>query len=220
MNCYNGEKYLNESISSLLSQNYKNWELIFWDNCSNDQSKKIFLKLKDKRLKYFKNKKFKNLYDSRNLAIKKAKGKFVCFLDTDDFWKKNKLSKQVRLFKKDKNLKFVYSNFFQLTQNTKKFKIFKNYTLPEGNISQKIIDDYCIGVLTVMIERKIFDKYSFNKKFNIIGDFDLFFRLSKKLNIKCVQEPLAYYRIHDENYSRLKLIENLNEINIWLKKNK
>ena len=144
----------------------------------------------------------------------------MCFLDTDDFWKKNKLSKQVRLFKKDKNLKFVYSNFFQLTQNTKKFKIFKNYTLPEGNISQKIIDDYCIGVLTVMIERKIFDKYSFNKKFNIIGDFDLFFRLSKKLNIKCVQEPLAYYRIHDENYSRLKLIENLNEINIWLKKNK
>ncbi len=219
MNCYNGEKYLKESLSSLLSQSYKNWELIFWDNCSKDQSKKIFLQFKDKRFKYFKNKEFKNLYDSRNLAIKKVKGKFVCFLDTDDFWKKEKLSKQIKLFTKDKNLKFVYSNFFQFNQDTKISKIFKNYTLPEGKISQQIINDYCIGVVTVMIESKVLKKNFFNKKFNIIGDFDLFFKLSKKLDIKCLQEPLAYYRIHHENYSKLRLIEYLDEINIWLKKN-
>ena len=62
MNCHNGEKYLNESIKSLMSQTYKNRELIFWDNKSFDNSKKIIKKFKDKRIKYFKSEKFYNLY--------------------------------------------------------------------------------------------------------------------------------------------------------------
>ena len=54
MNCHNGEKYLNDSVKSLLSQTYTNWELIFWDNLSTDNSKKIIEKFLDKRIKYFK----------------------------------------------------------------------------------------------------------------------------------------------------------------------
>ena len=61
MNCYNGEKYLNKAIDSIISQTYKNWELIFWDNFSNDKSENIFRKFKDKRLKFFKGKKFVKL---------------------------------------------------------------------------------------------------------------------------------------------------------------
>ena len=53
MNCYNGEQYLRKSLLSIINQTYKNWELIFWDNCSTDQSKKIFKTFKDKRLKYY-----------------------------------------------------------------------------------------------------------------------------------------------------------------------
>ena len=53
MNCYNGEKYLEESLKSVINQSYQNWELIFWDNLSEDNSKKIFEKYKDKRFKYF-----------------------------------------------------------------------------------------------------------------------------------------------------------------------
>ena len=74
MNCHNGEKYLRESINSVMSQSYKNWELIFWDNNSNDNSKKVLLNFKDKRIKYFYSKSFLNLYHARNLAIKKSKG--------------------------------------------------------------------------------------------------------------------------------------------------
>ena len=53
MNCYNGEKYLKQSIKSIINQTYKNWELIFWDNCSTDNSKKITKKFKDNRIYYF-----------------------------------------------------------------------------------------------------------------------------------------------------------------------
>ena len=57
MNCYNGNVFLREAISSILSQTYKNWELIFWDNQSTDDSKSIFKSYRDKRLKYFYSKK-------------------------------------------------------------------------------------------------------------------------------------------------------------------
>ena len=53
MNCYNGEKFLREAIESVLAQTYLNWELIFWDNQSTDQSADIFNSYDDKRLKYF-----------------------------------------------------------------------------------------------------------------------------------------------------------------------
>ena len=83
MNCYNGETYLQESINSALSQTYKNWELIFWDNNSTDKSKKIFSSFKDKRFKYYKSKRLLKLYHARNLAITKAKGKYICFFGTN-----------------------------------------------------------------------------------------------------------------------------------------
>ena len=99
MNCYNGEEYLYHAVKSVISQTYKNWELIFWDNQSSDNSLKILRKFKDKRIKYFYAKKHTVLYEARNLAIKKSKGKFIAFLDVDDFWSKNKLESQIPYFK-------------------------------------------------------------------------------------------------------------------------
>ena len=72
MNCHNGAKYLNESINSILNQNYNNWELIFWDNKSDDLSKKILFSFKDKRIKYYKSIFFLPLYAARNQALKKC----------------------------------------------------------------------------------------------------------------------------------------------------
>ena len=79
MNCYNGEVYLYESIKSVLSQTYENWELIFWDNQSSDLSKKIFENFQDKRLKYYYAQEHTTLYRARDLAIKKSNGEFIAF---------------------------------------------------------------------------------------------------------------------------------------------
>ena len=91
MNCHNGEKYLKQSISSIVSQTYSNWELIFWDNLSKDESKNIVKDFNDDRIKYHSSKNFLKLYDARNHAIKQATGKYIAFLDTDDYWIKDKL---------------------------------------------------------------------------------------------------------------------------------
>ena len=119
MNCHNGEKYLRQSISSIISQSYENWELIFWDNNSSDKSEKIARKFNDKRIKIFKSNSFKKLYEARNLAIEKASGDFISFIDTDDFWHHNKIEKQINFFSQNKDFEIVYSNYLILDEKKK-----------------------------------------------------------------------------------------------------
>ena len=183
MNSYNGEKYLSYSLKSLINQTYKNWELIFFDNNSTDDSHKIIKKFKNKKIKYFFSNKHFNLYHARNLAVKKAKGKYIAFLDTDDLWQKLKLEKQVNFLESNKMYELVYSNYYVINMKKKKISKKFNKILPHGSISRKLINNYIIGVITVLIKRKVFENYKFDNKYQIIGDFDLFFRLSQKFKI-------------------------------------
>ena len=219
VNCHNGQKYLKKCIKSILNQSYKNWELIFWDNCSTDKSIKIANNFKDKRIKIFRSKSFYKLYHARNLALSRCKGKYVCFCDTDDMWIKQKLKLQIKEITKDNNLKILYSNYYVLNElKNKKLKKF-NKILPSGVIGQKLLNSYDVGILTVMIEKKLLYKNQFNSYYNIIGDFDLFIYLSLKNKIKAIQKPLAIYRVHNQNLSTNKLDIFISEINNWLNKN-
>ncbi len=216
MNSHNGDQHLSQSINSILKQTYKNWELIFWDNSSFDKTREKLKKIKDKRIKYFFSKKFNTLYKSRNLAIRKAKGKYVCFLDVDDQWRKSKISDQVEKLEK-KNEFFIYSNFTINKKLKKKNNLRIKNKLPEGKISQKLLDDYFLGIITVMLKRSIFKKFKFNEKYDIIGDFDLFIRLSLKYKFLSIQKPLSIYNIHGENLSLKKIHKYINELQNWIK---
>lgn len=218
MNCFNGEKYLRKSIKSIVNQSYRNWELIFWDNQSTDKSKTIVLNFRDRRIKYFKSKKFTSLYEARNLAIKKSLGDYVCFLDVDDWWKKEKLIKQIQLFQKNQNLNFLFSNFFIYDQKTKSKKTCFPDKIPDGKITQLLLDNYKIGILTVMMKKSLFIKKKFNNKYNIIGDFDFFLNLSKKIDFYSLSEPLAFYRLHSNNYSN-NTLNYIKELKIWINEN-
>ena len=219
MNCHNGEKYLKQSVKSVLKQNYNKWELIFWNNNSNDNSKKIIQNFRDKRIRYFESKKLIPLYKARNLAIKKARGEFICFLDTDDWWIKTKLIKQLNIFKKNKKCQFLFSNYFKYNHKFKKKKLAFSNSLPSGNITQKLLLDYSINILTVMMKRSIFKKSKFNNKYNIIGDFDFFINKSLRMEFYSIQKPLAYYRLHSKNFSEVKLSLYNEELDQWFKLN-
>jgi glycosyltransferase involved in cell wall biosynthesis len=216
MNCHNGQAFLKESIKSLTSQTYKNWELIFWDNNSTDKSEEILKQFNDRRIKYFKSDSYLKLYRARNLAINQTKGEFVTFLDTDDLWNNKKLEKQLEICEKNKNIKFVYSNFFILNQNSNKLFKRSNKKLASGEITQLLLNDYVIGILTVMIKKDIFSHYKFDEKYEIIGDFDFFIKLSQKFKLDCIQEPLATYRIHDSNFSLKRIDNHVKELEQWM----
>ena len=218
INCYNGEKYLSQCLQSIVSQSYKNLEIIFWNNRSTDKSEQIVKSFHDRRIRIFRSKKFLSLYEARNQAIKKTRGTYISFLDVDDYWVKDKLEKQVKFLKKNKSYNVIYSNFYTLSKRNK-IKNYSNLNLPQGKILNSLIKNYCIGILTVLIKKTIFNKEKFNSRYNIIGDFDFFLRVSLKKEIGCIQEPLAYYRMHDDNYSKKKIKRYISELGSWITKN-
>jgi glycosyltransferase involved in cell wall biosynthesis len=211
MNCYNGEKYLRQALGSIVNQAYQNWELIFWDNQSTDNSKIILESYQDDRLKYHYAEKHTMLYEARNCAVKKANGEFLTFLDVDDIWELDKLEKQLLLFD-DEMVGLVYGNYIELDELTKQQQPMFDKKLPIGWVVDELLDFYVVGLLTIMVRRKAFDSLEkqFDNRFHIIGDFDLVLRMSVHWKFDCVQETLAYYRQHGDNESgkhRDKFIE-------------
>lgn len=219
MNCHNGKKYLKKSIQSVIRQSYKNWEIIFYDNKSTDKSEQIAKNFRDRRIKIFSSNRYLKLYEARNYAIKKASGEYISFLDTDDWWVKDKLEKQVYLINKKKGIKVIYSNFYHYNQKTKK-KVLHAKKIEAGKITNIMLRNYKIGILTVMISRSIFKKEKFDINYNIIGDFDFFIKLSLIYSFYTINEPLAYYRWHKSNYSKKSIKEYIREYDYWINKNK
>ena len=223
MTCHNGETYLREAIKSIRLQTYKKWELIFLDNNSSDSSKKIIKSCKDKRIIYFKSKITLNLGQARQLAFNKCSGDFICFLDVDDLWNRNKLKLQLKKFKLNKKADILYSKYFIL-KNNKLLK--RNYEfLVKNKCKKEIIYSYIDGKpytawLTLMIKRKAIKslKYAFDKKLHISTDFDLIYRLSKSCNFDYVNRYLASYRVHKKNESIKNKITEINDLNYIFKK--
>jgi len=226
INCHNGEKYLNSCIQSILNQKYYNFEIVFWDNCSSDKSEQIIKDYKDKRIKYHKSTEILSLGQARNEAIKVSNGELVTFLDVDDWYKPEKLEIQVEEFINDKDIGLVFTNYLYFNDINKKKKIgtttsqekfFINFINKKESLPQVLLDDYNIGILTVMIKKELFKKTNFNEKFSFIEDFDLIFRLSFLTRFKYIAKPLAYYRTHENNLSKLKLNDYIGELENWKK---
>ena len=219
INCYNGEKYLRQSIESILDQSYQNLELIFWDNHSTDQSKNIIKSYDDKRIKYFFSQNHSTLYQARNLALKECKGEFISFLDVDDYYLKDRIVKQLLHFK-DQKVGVTYSNYYRYYEDINKKKLLTNKMLPSGNLTKYILEESQISFMTVMIRKKSLEslQFNFDQKYSIIGDYDLLYRLSFNWDFYYIKEPLAVYRIHDDNFSKNSILF-IDELKDWYNKN-
>lgn len=204
MNCHNGATFLKEAIQSVLNQKYKRWELIFWDNNSTDNSAKIFKNFKDKRLKYFFRKKKVSLYESRNSAIKMAKGEFIAFLDADDVWLPNKLLLQIKKFK-DPKVGLVYGKYLKVNDYSflKRKQLIAKKDLPEGYITNNLFKFYGVGLLTIVLRKKFLNKRQiFKTQYNYLGDLDFVLRFSLKHKFAAIQKIIGVYRQHDSQMQR------------------
>ena len=135
------------------------------------------------------------------------------------YGKKKKLKSQIDFLKKNKEYKIIYSNYTVLNEitNKKYNKYFKN--LDSGYVTQSLLNNYTLGILTVLFEKKIIQLNGFDKSYNVIGDFDYFLKLSLKNKIAYISNPLAVYRIHGDNYSIKNLSQYVEELKKWIKKN-
>jgi glycosyltransferase involved in cell wall biosynthesis len=215
INCYNGEKFLKQTLLSVLNQSYKNLELIFWDNKSTDNSKKIYNLIKDNRCKYYSSNKHTNLVLARHYALKKIKGDYFCFLDADDVWLKDKIFQQVELLVKE-NAGFAYSNSIIFNNNKKKILFDKEK--PSGNIYTDLLDDYFVPDETVLFSRKILlkNKIKFNERLNYIPNFDLTMQYAKISKAIYCNKVLAKWRVNNTSLTWKKNKEIYQDINNWL----
>ena len=202
---YNKGKYLEEAINSVLNQTYKSWKLYIIDDHSNDNSNEVLEKFKKfDNIFILKLEKNKGPSFCRNLGIRVSSSKFIAFLDSDDYWHKDKLYQQIEFMEKG-NYKFSftdYSSFYQI-ENKKKF--IKETNLPnEFDLNQFSLNS-SINTSTMIISRLILKNIKF-KKVKKLEDY-LFKCEILKMNIKAfkINSNLAFYRILKSSRSSEKL---------------
>ena len=212
INCFNGEQFLEEAIQSVVNQTYTNWELIFWDNQSEDNSKNIYSKFSDPRLNYYYAEEHTTLGRARNLAIEKAKGEWIGFLDVDDLWWKDKLEKQVSLIDSDTQIGFIYGKSDIIFSNNENKRISKIEDLPEGDIFEDLLKDNFVNYLSALINKEKLAKIpKIPDNFNQVEDYYIFLHLSKSYKVRALQEICCSYRLHDNNLSRREPIKGAKE---------
>jgi len=198
INCFNGEEYLRECVDSVIAQSYPNWELIFIDNNSSDSSAEIINSYRG-NINYYKLEKTIPLYSARNFGIDKAKGSFIAFLDCDDFWAKNKLEIQVEMLVKGYDLVFSSYDIVDAFSQRSKIPVF----VGEGVMISPnlLLKKNLISISTVLVKTDVIKQNKFNPEFNLIGDLDLWIRLSLKYKFYSMNQCLQFNREHGKNLS-------------------
>ena len=205
---FNSSKFIKQTLKSIISQTYKNWELIIVDDNSNDKTKKILLKYKKyRKIKIIFLKKNKGQGFCRNLAIKKSKSDYLAFIDSDDIWKKTKLQKQI-LFMTRNNFDFTFTNYVTFSDISAKI----NYINPPQKFNYlSFIKNTSIGTSTMMIKRKIVKGIKF-LDVKICEDYYFKCKILKKVKIAyCLGQYLTRYRIRQNSLQSNK-IKNVSAI--------
>ena len=219
MNCFNSAEYISQAINSVIEQNYKNWELIVWDNVSTDRSSKIIKSFKDKRIKYFLAKQHTNLHTARNLALSKTSGEFINFLDCDDYWhNKFRLNLLVKKICQNENLTCVYSKFLiKYDHILLPKRIAPKKNLYSGIIFKDLIKEYnfAIGGAIFRVSKLTGFPKIFNERYDYISDFDFALRLSKHNKFDKIDLPLFTYRKRKNSMSDLNLDKQVYQMETW-----
>lgn len=192
INCHNCGKFLQEAIDSVYGQTYQNWEIVLWDNASTDEGCRV-KEAYDGRIKYFYSNECEKLYSARNKALAECNGKLIAFLDSDDIWEESKLEKQVGACLLGDGV--IYSKFQFIDQNGKNISM-RDVDYRLGLSAKGLLTNNPISISSVMINTDIVKDFEFDKRYNLLGDFDLWFRLSLEYSFSFIDETLEFSRQH------------------------
>lgn len=214
MPVYNGEKYIAESIRSVLDQTYRNWELIVVDDGSTDNTAQIAqsFSAEDQRIKYIfqQNKK---LAGARNTGIANSTGELVAFLDADDLWVKEKLEAQVKTISETgSDVVFSDAFYFPGDDTTDESTLFSSFygrvvgRFDGPAMTRLLLKGNPIAVLSVVVRKSILNEiggFDENPSFRGCEDYDLWFRLAGHGAVFYGMDAvLARYRVHASAMSR------------------
>jgi len=197
---YNRAIYLKRAIKSVISQTFKNFELLIIDDCSTDNTEQIVHSITDDRIIYYKNETNMGVHQARNNGIQMARGSFIAFLDDDDEWLPEKLKKQTELFKKLPNeYGLVYSGYL-VSLNGK--IVAKNMPKFKGDCRDYLLRFNILATNTALVRRSCFDKVGHFEYMPSIEDWEMWIRISEYHKFDYVPEALSIYYVHESQVSR------------------
>lgn len=200
---YNAEKFLDDTINTVLNQTYQNFEVIFVNDCSTDKSINIIKKYNDKRIKLISNKTNSNAAITRNNGIKEAKGRYICFLDADDLWDKEKLKKQVN-FMKENDYAFSFTGYEFADSNGN--PIGKKVFVPKKISYKQALKNTTIWTSTVMFDMNKLSKKDIYMPNVKSEDTACWWNVLKKVNYAYgLNEILSFYRRSEGTLSSNKI---------------
>lgn len=200
----NADSFLTEAIDSLINQTYKNWELIVVDDYSSDKSHFILEKYskKDSRIHLFKNKKRLGVSGTANLALQKAKGKYIARMDADDISLPRRLEKQLNYLQKNKDVVAVGGQCDVIDKKGVKIgeKIFPTNS---QDVKKMIFSSVPLQQPTLFVNSQLLPKdfIWYDNKHETAEEIELLFKFFQHGKVRNLDEKVLLYRIHNNNIS-------------------
>jgi teichuronic acid biosynthesis glycosyltransferase TuaG len=201
-------KLLAETLNSILSQTYADFELIIVDNMSEDGTREYVTGMNDPRICYFRNPNNGIIAVNRNFGIKLAKGKYVAFCDDDDLWMPEKLQNQIDVMNKDVEIGLCYTNgcAFRdgniIHERIARKKVFDQHF-------RRLLWENCIPSSSVLIRKEVFDKSGLiDERPDLVAveDYEMWVRIAYFSKLAYVDKVLISYRLHNNFSSNLSKI--------------
>ncbi len=240
---YNAEKYISQTLNSILNQSYKNIEVILVDDCSSDQSKAVITPFLSESIKYFcEDKNCGGPAGPRNTGIKNSTGDLIMMFDSDDIMLPGKIERSVTCFSENPNIGLLCTGFQSidnednllvedyLSDYTRFRAVFTTtddksaYRMSSESAYSELFYSNFVGTSSVVIPRVVFDDIGlFDSTLTNGDDRDMWYRVAMKYDFLFVDEPLHQYRINEGGISarggrnainRIKVLERQNTPNL------
>jgi glycosyltransferase involved in cell wall biosynthesis len=225
--CYNSEKYICETIDSVISQTYKKWEIIIINDGSTDNTENLIISYKDKNIPitYYKQDN-KGFASARNKALELAKGDWIAIIDHDDICMPNRLENQYNEIRLNPDCYLFFGDTIHI--DSRGNKITNQYTrynpvhldLTVNNAGKNLLKHGCfIDTESVVFNRlKALEIKGFNTRYKFIVDYDFFIRFGFKYDIYASKNIISKWRIHEDQASNYMSLIEIKELNyIYLK---
>ncbi len=186
---YNRDKFIVDSVNSVLAQTFTYFELIVIDDGSTDDTERRLREVNDKRISYFYQDN-SGVSIARNRGIKESRGEYIAFLDSDDIWKPEKLEITLKHISESPDIKIFHTNEIWY-RNGKLQNQKKKYRKPDGYAYYDSLPVCCIGMSTSVVKKDLFDEIGmFDESMPACEDYDLWLRATCKYEVKLIEEPL------------------------------
>lgn len=209
---FNDEKFIKRAVDSVLNNSYSNYELIIVNDGSSDNSIDVINSIKDERIKVY-NKSNSGLIETLNYGLKKCNNEIIMRMDGDDEIEKDKISIQLSNFSNSNSI--LLGTGGSIIDNMSKFKSLVN--VPENNISilkkMRKMQPSIIHASIMFYKDAIIKSGSYDEKFSVAEDYELFYRLSRLGELSNIDIPLYKIRKNEENVSvtrsRIQLLNTM-----------